>query len=101
MLSDRGAADELPVYGMVGQMLAPDAASKSAPKPFLYTHKTFSIAYNKDQIIELNLTSDAPVYARTLTPVLHSAHARPTPQADHARGHDHFHLLCEVVVHHS
>jgi hypothetical protein len=61
VVSDRYATDELPVYGMVGQMLAPDAASKSAPKPFLYTHKTFSIAYNKDQIIELNLTSDAPV----------------------------------------
>ncbi len=34
---------------------------QSAPQVFLYTHKRFSIAYNGNRVIEVNLTTDLPV----------------------------------------
>ncbi len=49
--------DELPLWGMVGEhMSVPGEKEKS----FVYTHKEFSIAYNGNRIIEVNLTSGNP-----------------------------------------
>lgn len=77
--------DELPMWGMVGQEVSggepapgsaavsstapPDdsgdaAAARAAPagpvERLIYTHKSLSIAYNGDRIIEVNLTSENP-----------------------------------------
>lgn len=57
--------DELPLWGMVGEYMTAadngkgDAAAKE--QGFIYTHREFSISYNGDQIIEVNLTSEKPV----------------------------------------
>jgi len=59
--------DELPVWGMVGEyMLAEyDANDKAHSHPkeqgFIYTHKDYSISYNGNQIIQVNLTSENPM----------------------------------------
>lgn len=62
--------DELPVFGMVGQMMVPqgvddgiapeDTPAVHMAEPFVYTHKDFSISYNSDRIIHINLTSKNP-----------------------------------------
>lgn len=71
--------DELPIWGMVGEYMTSDgdapapvngldtlgqtktaASLNSQEKAFLYTHKTFSVSYNGNQIIEVNLTSEHP-----------------------------------------
>jgi transmembrane 9 superfamily protein 3 len=82
--------DELPIWGMVGELsnteeahhIHPIAAkvqwssavamARDAAPAYLYTHKSFSIAYNGDQIVQVNLTSEVPkpirkgeVYAMT------------------------------------
>ncbi len=44
--------DDLPVWGMVGE------GSKGAA--FVFTHSKLSIGYNKDRIVEVNLTSENP-----------------------------------------
>ena len=41
-------------------MLEHEGVHDIAEEVFVYTHKQFSIAYNGDQIIEVNLTSEAP-----------------------------------------
>jgi transmembrane 9 superfamily protein 3 len=49
--------DDLPIWGFVGpppEQTAGDAAV------YVYTHKTFDIAYNGDRVIHVNLTSEAP-----------------------------------------
>ena len=62
-----GFTDELPVWGMVGQLLRPGrdtgsdsrlviggpAVETSAEQVLLYTHKSFSISYNQDRIIQV------------------------------------------------
>eukprot|EP00824_Muranothrix_gubernata_P003219 TRINITY_DN13943_c0_g1_i1.p1 TRINITY_DN13943_c0_g1~~TRINITY_DN13943_c0_g1_i1.p1 ORF type:complete len:589 (-),score=101.66 TRINITY_DN13943_c0_g1_i1:1136-2902(-) len=50
--------DDLPIWGMVGELL--EATEEKGPEPLLFTHKSFSIAYNQDRIIEVNLTSENP-----------------------------------------
>jgi transmembrane 9 superfamily protein 3 len=50
--------DDLPIWGMVGEKLE-DASGEN--RYFLYTHKKFSISYNGDKVIEVNLTSENPV----------------------------------------
>jgi len=54
--------DELPVWGMVGEyMMAEDASNGGAShQGFIYTHREFSISYNGNRIIEVNLTSENP-----------------------------------------
>jgi len=77
--------DELPVWGMVGELgvaeatadadadgaASPgandvpsdleDGAELEGGEPLVYTHKAFTIAYNADRIIHVNLTSENPV----------------------------------------
>ena len=60
--------DDLPVWGMVGQVqgeesksLSSELVSASTLKTFVYTQKEISISRNNGQIIEVNLTSRLPV----------------------------------------
>lgn len=61
--------DELPVWGMVGEIVADEDVIQEleshterphgiADLTYLYTHKNFTIAYNGDRIIEVNMTSE-------------------------------------------
>ncbi|PRW59993.1 transmembrane 9 superfamily member 1 [Chlorella sorokiniana] len=50
-------ADELPIWGFVGP---PPEQTKGDDTVYIYTHKTFDIAYNGDRIIHINLTSENP-----------------------------------------
>eukprot|EP00823_Brevimastigomonas_motovehiculus_P008249 TRINITY_DN7529_c0_g1_i1.p1 TRINITY_DN7529_c0_g1~~TRINITY_DN7529_c0_g1_i1.p1 ORF type:complete len:599 (-),score=94.51 TRINITY_DN7529_c0_g1_i1:130-1926(-) len=56
--------DDLPVWGMVGELMTAERGDKTGTtkvqQGFVYTHKDFSIAYNGDQIIQVNLTSEDP-----------------------------------------
>jgi transmembrane 9 superfamily protein 3 len=64
--------DDLPVYAMVGEMeLVDDAAVADlerepeqphgiADNTFVYTHRAFSLAYNGDQVVAVNLTASEP-----------------------------------------
>lgn len=63
--------DDLPVWGMVGivvgtdeELQAMEAAHEHEHQvrdAFIYTSKKFTIAYNGQQIIQVNLTSDDPI----------------------------------------
>ena len=66
--------DDLPIWGMVGEIIAseeelndmeahPEKEHKTRDS-FIYTTKHFTIAYNGNQIIEVNLTSEDPVEAK-------------------------------------
>lgn len=49
--------DELPMYGMVGEM-----DSSTTPSSYrLFTHKKLEIGYNGEQIVDVNVTSDVRV----------------------------------------
>lgn len=54
--------DELPIWAMVGEMYeANDADDVEGPEvAFLYTHRRFSVSFNGDQVIEVNMTSENP-----------------------------------------
>lgn len=58
--------DELPIWGMVGEYMQAtvdddgDGRGQLQEQGFIYTHKEFSISYNQNQIIEVNLTSANP-----------------------------------------
>ncbi|CAL1272135.1 unnamed protein product [Larinioides sclopetarius] len=47
--------DDLPVWGIVGEY------EESENSYYLWTHKKFDIGYNADQIVDVNLTSEAKV----------------------------------------
>lgn len=51
--------DDLPIWGFVGEV-APLTSDGDEDVPRVYTHRTFSISYNNDRIIHVNLTSSAP-----------------------------------------
>jgi len=75
--------DELPVWGMVGEYMMAEAEDTLKPlqeQGFIYTHKDFSIAYNGDQIIEVNLTSEnpRPIVAGETHPMTYSVSWMPT-----------------------
>lgn len=54
--------DDLPVWGMVGEVSASDNENPEADgEALVYTHKKFSISYNADRIIQVNLTSENPI----------------------------------------
>ena len=63
--------DDLPIWGMVGELAAPDGAEAVADapawegEPLLYTHKKFTVSYNRNRIIQVNLTSENPVSLAT------------------------------------
>lgn len=50
--------DELPIWGFVGP--PPEHTSNADSTLYIYTHKTFDIAYNSDRVIHINLTSENP-----------------------------------------
>eukprot|EP01038_Epipyxis_sp_PR26KG_P006465 gene6465-8894_t len=51
--------DDLPMWGMVGEVLRDDAHGRM--EKHIFTHRSVSIAYNGNRIIEVNLTSENPV----------------------------------------
>ena len=57
--------DNLPVWGMVGEVSSNDGenpeAEDSGGEALVYTHKKFSISYNDNRIIQVNLTSENPI----------------------------------------
>ena len=50
--------DDLTVWGIVGDVEEGDDGQKQY---YVWTHKTFDIGYNGDQIVDINLTSDRKV----------------------------------------
>lgn len=50
--------DDLPIWGFVGESVRVE--SSSTEQILIYTHKSFDISYNADQIIQVNLTSENP-----------------------------------------
>lgn len=50
--------DDLPIWSMVGDLAQNGEAGDS--QTYLYTHKRFSISYNGDRVIAVNLTSENP-----------------------------------------
>ena len=52
--------DELPIWAMVGEARASGNGTGST-EFFLFTHKRFSIARNRDRLIEVNMTNENPV----------------------------------------
>eukprot|EP00981_Chlorochromonas_danica_P010976 scaffold3595_cov235-Ochromonas_danica.AAC.14 len=51
--------DDLPMWGMVGETMRDDTHGRM--ERHIFTHRSLSIAYNGDRIIEVNLTSENPV----------------------------------------
>lgn len=51
--------DDLPMWGMVGEILRDDQHGRF--ERHIFTHRSISISYNGNQIIEANLTSENPV----------------------------------------
>jgi hypothetical protein len=56
--------DELPIWGYVGEIETRGARAESAAadadstRYFLFTHLDFSLAYNRDRVIEVNVSAD-------------------------------------------
>ncbi|GLI65979.1 hypothetical protein VaNZ11_009666 [Volvox africanus] len=50
--------DDLPIWGFVGELKKDGAGVEHA---YIYTSKRFDISYNKDKIIQVNLTTADPV----------------------------------------
>jgi len=59
--------DDLPLWGMVGDMLG-ESEHDMELKPHIYTHKSFSFAYNDNRVIEVNLTSEEPELLKPIKP---------------------------------
>eukprot|EP01138_Halocafeteria_seosinensis_P010375 gb/GECG01010593.1/.p1 GENE.gb/GECG01010593.1/~~gb/GECG01010593.1/.p1 ORF type:complete len:615 (+),score=54.32 gb/GECG01010593.1/:1-1845(+) len=71
--------DELPVWGLVGENVGEPLQDKKKAREhmmqpheehgnkvnYLYTHKSLSISYNDNRIVEVNLTTDEPVEIKT------------------------------------
>ena len=51
--------DDLPMWGMVGEVLRDDAHGRM--EKHIFTHRSLSIAHNANRILEVNLTSENPV----------------------------------------
>jgi len=70
--------DDLPMWGMVGETLRDDTTGKMAKH--IFTHRTLSLAYNRDQIVEVNLTSENPIPIEVGTTLhfTYSVHWKPT-----------------------
>jgi len=50
--------DDLPIWGMVGEKYQGEGAADKDTDKFIFTHRRFSVAYNGERIIEVNLTSE-------------------------------------------
>ncbi|GAB5591834.1 hypothetical protein Unana1_06734 [Umbelopsis nana] len=65
--------DDLPLWGHVGRMSSDsstDPERDSTPIEYIYTHKVFTIGYNDDRIIEINLTDANPVRLDSSSPTV-------------------------------
>jgi len=51
--------DDLPMWGMVGEVLRDEEHSRM--EKHIFTHRSLSLAYNGNRIVEANLTSENPV----------------------------------------
>jgi len=58
--------DDLPIWGMVGELIA-STTNPDVMEPYVYTHKSFSVGYNGNRIIEVNLTAEDPVVLSKMT----------------------------------
>ena len=88
--------DDLPIWGMVGE-LASEADGLAArggqgllhehDEPLIYTHKKFSIAYNRERIIAVNLTSEnaVPLRPGATLDFTYSVEWAPSPVPFHRR----------------
>ena len=52
--------DDLPIWGMVGESIESEQANGEVIN-YLYTHRHFSVGFNGDRIIEVNMTSEKPM----------------------------------------
>jgi len=53
--------DDLPSWGMVGEVISPNFETSDAQQQVLiFTHKQFSIGFNGNQVIQVNLSSENP-----------------------------------------
>ena len=50
--------DDLPVWGFIGKMEKLIRQGKSELRYFLFTHISFDIKYNKDNVIEINISTN-------------------------------------------
>jgi len=50
--------DDLPIWGVVGEMIPTGDGKDDELKPHVYTKRTLSIKYNKDRIVEVDLLSE-------------------------------------------
>ena len=53
--------DDLPIWGMVGEVVGEDGSQQQDHDYYVYTRKDFVISYNEQNVIQVNLTSGAPV----------------------------------------
>lgn len=51
--------DDLPMWGMVGEILRDESTGQMVHH--IFTHRSLSLSYNENRIIEVNLTSENPV----------------------------------------
>lgn len=51
--------DDLPIWGIVGELKEHDVDDKLRNEYFLWTHKKLEIGYNGDQIVDITLTSES------------------------------------------
>jgi transmembrane 9 superfamily protein 3 len=95
--------DELPVWGMVGEIVADEDVIKEieshidrphgiAESTFLYTHKNFTIGYNGANIIEVNMTSEGavPIEAGHTYDLTYSVHWVEMPERSFASRFDRY-----------
>jgi transmembrane 9 superfamily protein 3 len=95
--------DELPVWGMVGEIVADEDVIKEieshidrphgiAESTFLYTHKNFTIGFNGDNIIEVNMTSEGavPIEAGHTYDLTYSVHWVEMPERSFASRFDRY-----------
>lgn len=57
--------DDLPIWGMVGEAYE----ESGQEKVFIFTHQRFSLSWNGDRVIEVNLTSENPLPLEANTPI--------------------------------
>jgi hypothetical protein len=95
--------DELPVWGMVGEIVADEDVIQEieshidrphgiAESTFLYTHKNFTIGYNGDRVIEVNMTSEGavPIEAGHTYDLTYSVHWVEMPDRSFERRFDRY-----------
>lgn len=50
--------DDLPIWGMVGEIYKGEGAADKDTNKFIFTHRRFTISFNADRVIEVSLTSE-------------------------------------------